>query len=63
MENKYRALWALAAALTFGLVTSTLSVTRVEANEHICSSLNCTDQADCGTKCFCNKPSGMCFEN
>jgi hypothetical protein len=63
MESKHRALWFLATALTLGLVTSTLSVTRAEAGEHICSTLNCSSASDCGTKCFCNTPSGMCFEN
>lgn len=28
-----------------------------------CAGLQCTAQEDCGSKCFCNRPSGGCFSD
>lgn len=29
----------------------------------ICEGLACAEQQDCGTACFCNRPSTTCFGN
>lgn len=33
----------------------------VQANEAACEGLACKIKDDCGSKCFCNGPSGHCF--
>lgn len=33
------------------------------AQKPVCDGLECWDASDCGSKCFCNRPSGHCFED
>lgn len=28
-----------------------------------CAGLECYDKSDCGSACFCNRPSGYCFKD
>ncbi len=36
---------------------------QVAAQKPVCDGLECWDASDCGSKCFCNRPSGHCFED
>lgn len=31
------------------------------ADPPVCDGLACTAPSDCGSKCFCNRPSGHCY--
>lgn len=28
-----------------------------------CAGLSCSEQQDCGSKCFCNRPSTTCYQD
>lgn len=45
------------------VATSAFSVGQLnaQAEEAKCEGLACTEQQDCGSKCFCNRPSGFCY--
>lgn len=47
----------LGMSFTFTVVQLAMAQTQPPA----CVSLACTAQEDCGSKCFCNRPSGGCF--
>lgn len=51
------ALMGLAALLSF----SQLAVSAEAAIAAACEGLTCTAQEDCGSKCFCNRPSQTCY--
>lgn len=48
---------AMVLAASMGAAATTLSASTLEA----CAGLNCYDGSDCGSYCFCNRPSGACF--
>ena len=53
--------------LTLLVVSSAFSIgqltTQAQTKDPNCAGLNCFDSSDCGTKCFCNRPSGLCIVN
>ena len=38
-------------------------LTAMAQSQPACAGLQCTEQQDCGSKCFCNRPSGGCFSD
>ncbi len=45
-------------AVTFGQLTA-----KAQRDPGACGGLDCTAQEDCGSKCFCNRPTGKCYVN
>lgn len=49
------------------VITIALSVghltTMAQTDPPNCSGLPCTEQQDCGTSCFCNRPNQQCIAN
>lgn len=45
------------------VVSSAVSLGQLNARAEAapCEGLACTEQQDCGSKCFCNRPSGFCY--
>jgi hypothetical protein len=50
-------LLGVSCLLTVGALMTTTASARAAA----CDGLGCTDASDCGTKCFCNRPSQTCY--
>jgi hypothetical protein len=48
-------------ALLVGSSAISLGQLNARASEAPCEGLACTEQQDCGSKCFCNRPSGFCY--
>lgn len=48
------ALLVTTSAVSFGQLNA-------GAEEAKCEGLMCTEQQDCGSKCFCNRPSTTCI--
>lgn len=49
------------AAMLAAMVASAYGITlKAQPNCHL---LECWAQEDCGTKCFCNRPSSLCYED
>lgn len=42
-------------------ITATVGQLAMAQSAPACAGLQCTAQEDCGSKCFCNRPSGGCF--
>lgn len=51
----------LLLALLVGCSAVSLGQLNVTAKAAPCEGLACTEQQDCGSKCFCNRPSGFCY--
>lgn len=52
----------LAVVMLFtACVVSAGQLTVKASDTPACDGLECWDASDCGTKCFCNRPSGYCF--
>lgn len=34
-----------------------------QADPPACAGLSCSAQQDCGSKCFCNRPSTTCYQD
>lgn len=51
--------------LTLLVVSSAFSIgqlnARAQTKDPNCAGLACTAGSDCGTKCFCNRPTGTCI--
>jgi hypothetical protein len=59
MKSKLGAfLGVLVLAGSLGLSVTALTTSAEAAN---CEGLGCNTGSDCGTKCFCNGPSGSCI--
>jgi hypothetical protein len=43
------------------VTTCALSFGQLTVRAAACEGLACTAQEDCGSKCFCNRPSGFCY--
>lgn len=55
---------AMFTLLLVGCVVSVGQATakaQVEGDTPLCHGLACYDGSDCGSKCFCNRPSGTCY--
>lgn len=50
-------LLGVSLTFTFGQLTTKAQ------SQPACAGLQCTAQEDCGSKCFCNRPSGGCFSD
>jgi hypothetical protein len=48
-----------------GQLTARAQIAPIEGDgsSPACAGLSCYDGSDCGSKCFCNRPSSTCFEN
>jgi hypothetical protein len=56
----------LAVAVLFAacvISAGQLSATAQEIEVPVCDGLECWDASDCGSKCFCNRPSSTCFDD
>lgn len=51
----------LLVTLLAGSAAVSLGQLTVPAKAAPCEGLACTEQQDCGSKCFCNRPSGFCY--
>ena len=51
----------LLLGLLAGCSAISLGQLNATAKAAACEGLACTAQEDCGTKCFCNRPSGFCY--
>lgn len=36
---------------------------QVDGEVPLCHGLECWDASDCGSKCFCNRPSSTCYSD
>ena len=50
-----------AAGMTCLLALSLFTIKAHADDGAACVGLGCSGGSDCGTKCFCNGPSGKCF--
>jgi hypothetical protein len=54
---------ALLGLVALGLLSGEAFMLRASFVESSCDGLQCYDGSDCGTACFCNRPSGYCYLN
>lgn len=58
---------AMFVSLVVGCVVSASQVTAkaqiIEEETPVCHGLTCWDVSDCGSKCFCNRPSSTCYSD
>lgn len=54
-------LCALTIALTVTSAVAIATPASIVDAAGACDGLTCWDASDCGTKCFCNRPSSTCY--
>jgi hypothetical protein len=56
--------FAVTILLTACVVSAGQLTARAQiASEPACAGLSCYDGSDCGSKCFCNRPSSTCYSD
>ena len=61
--KKVRRIFLEFLMLTLLVGTSVVSLGQLtaSANDPACVSLPCNQPSDCGSKCFCNSPTRLCY--
>ena len=63
LTKRMTEVFAVALLLVGCAVSADQLMTKVQANEPACAGLMCYDGSDCGSKCFCNRPSSTCISD
>jgi hypothetical protein len=52
-----------ALLVTFCAISAGQSMVKASNIPPACAGLSCYDGSDCGSKCFCNRPSSTCYDD
>lgn len=65
LTKRLTEVFAVALLLTACVVSAGQLTTTARASEAppACAGLTCWDASDCGSKCFCNRPSSTCYSD
>jgi hypothetical protein len=64
LTKRLTELLAVVLLLTACVISAGQLTARAQiGGESACAGLSCTDGSDCGSKCFCNRPSSTCFDD